>query len=166
MQNYKNLGFWTLWYRYHYVWYRYQTHFVWWYRYHLPWYQYQLGSVWWYRYHLVLVPVPLRGFAQKCCFLPSLVPFFFIQLLHSIIPQKPTWNLTQNNSTALELVIWNLLIPTLGKNSNNSTQGPPIHTNHINMMDSIFILYQLGFDPHNFNNSRVWVISPQNPRKG
>ena len=141
MRNYKNMGFWTLWYRYHCVWYRYQTHSVRWYQYRLSWYRYQMGSVWWYRYHPVLVPVPPRGFSQKCCFCPLLVPSFFIQLLYSIIPQKSTRNLTQNNSTTLELVIWNFLLPTLGKNSKNSTQGPLIHTTHRILMDSMFILY-------------------------
>ena len=43
-------------------------------------------------YHPILVPVPLRGFTQNCFFLPSLVPILLIQLLHSIIPQEPTWN--------------------------------------------------------------------------
>ena len=128
MRNYQNLGIWTVWYRYYYVWYQYHTHSVWWYRYHLYWYWYQMGSVGWYWYHPVLVPIPPRGFAQNLLILPFLVPIIFITLLHSIIPQKSTWNLTQNNSTTLELVIWNFLLPTLGKNSKNSTQGSPIHT--------------------------------------
>ena len=33
-------------------------------------------------------------------------------------------------------------------------------------MDSMFILYQLGFYPHNFNKSRVRMISQQNRRFG
>ena len=40
---------------------------------------------------------------------------------------------------------------------------PKVHQflqNHIIMMDSMFILYQLGFDPHNFNNSRVRMSHP------
>ena len=141
MQNYTNLGIWKLWYRYHYVWYRYQTRSVRWYRYHLYWYRYQSGSVWWYRYHPVLVSVPPRGFCPEMLILHLLVPILFIQLLHSIIPQKPTWNLTQNNSTTLELVIWNFFLPTLGKNSKNSTQGPPIPTK-----------------PYNFDGFHVYCI--------
>ena len=46
---------------------------------------------------------------------------------------------------------------------------PKVHQflqNHIIMVDSMFILYQLGFYPHEFKKSRVLVISPQNPRKG
>ena len=42
-----------------------------------------------YRYRSVSVPVPLREFAQNCFFLQLLVPILFIQLLYSIIPQKP-----------------------------------------------------------------------------
>ena len=126
VKDYKIWAFWTLWYRYHSVWYRYHTHSVWWYRYHLYRYLYRLGSVWWYRYHPVSVPVPLRGFAQNCFFLPSLVPIIFIPLLHSIIPQESTWNSSKTTPQHLNWWFGTSYNQTLGENLMNSTQGPPI----------------------------------------
>ena len=65
---------------------------------------------------------------------------FLHKLLYSIILKKSTWNLTQNNSTILELVIWNFLLPTLGKNSKNSTKGPSIPTKP-NKYDGFHVYY-------------------------
>ena len=48
----------------------------------------------------------------------------------------------------------------------NSTKGPPILLkNHINMMIPCLFYTNWGFTNITQKNSKVWVISPQNPRQ-
>ena len=132
MLNYKNLGYWKLWYRYHYVWYRYQTHSVSWYRYHLSWYRYQMGSVKGYRYHPILVPVPPRGLPRIVDFCPLLVPLSSIQLLNSLIPQEPTWNSSKNTQQHLYWWFGISYNQTLGKIQRILPKVHQFLQNHIN----------------------------------
>ena len=79
------------------------------YQYRLDLYRYRLASSVLYRYSPVPIPVHPREFAQICYFCPLLVPKLFIQLPHSLTPQKSSWNSSKNNSITHELVIWNLI---------------------------------------------------------
>ena len=95
-----------------------------------------------------VVPVPpCFGTGTTSWFCPELFLFalFGTNYLHTTSPfhntSKTTWNLTQNNSTTLELVIWNFIKPNPRRKSENSTQGPPIPTK-----------------PHNFDGFHVYFL--------
>ena len=78
------------WYRYHFDWYRYQSHTANGYRYHLP-------TASWVPYHF-LVPVPLCDFCPENVGFAIFHPFFFTKLPQIYPTSKLTMESTQNNS--------------------------------------------------------------------
>ena len=89
---------------------------------------------------------------------PNILLFATIpQNQHKIYPKQ----LHHTCIGGLELIITKPLvkIPRIHTKVHQSIQ------NHRNKKNSLFISYQLRFYPHEFNKSRVRVISQQNPRK-
>ena len=109
----------------------------------------------------MVVPVPpCFGTGTTSWFFPEMLLFalFGTIFLHTTSPfhntSKTNMEFIQNHTITLVLVVWNFIQPRV-KILTIQPKVPQFLQNHIIMMDSMFILYQLRFYPHNFNKSRV-----------
>ena len=124
--------------------------------------RYQLESIHLDDYNLIYRQNKNMGFTKILTAFPLKKPNILLfttipQNQHGIYPKQ----LHHTCIGGLELLITKPLvkIPRIHTKVHQSIQ------NHRNRKNSLFISYQLRFYPHEFNKSRVRVISQQNPRK-
>ena len=109
-----------------------------------------------YRYHFGNLP--------RIAFFPSFgtISLHTTSIFHNT--SRINMEFIQNHSITLVLVVWNLIPQNPRRKSYEFNLRSTIPTKPYNYDDSMFILHQLGFFPTKLKNSRVNVISPQNPR--